>query len=146
MRYAAYILAQATWGMPQTLVGGAVYLAHRKRPHFRYHGAVVTTWDSSKGLSLGPFIFLKGPAAGNCGPDDVETDLLVHEYGHTLQSIMFGPLYLVVVGVPSLIWLNVPALAKQRQRKQMSYYSFGPERHASMLGERILGNGLKACH
>ena len=146
MKHAAYIIAQATWGMPQTLLGGAVYLAHRKRPHFRFHGAVVTTWESQKGLSLGPFIFLKGPAAGNCGPNDVDVALLVHEYGHTMQSIMFGPLYLVVVGVPSMIWMNVPALAKRRQLKQVSYYSFGPERHASALGERALGDGFRASH
>lgn len=33
------------------------------------------------------------------------TDTTVrHEWGHTRQSLILGPLYLIVIGIPSIIW------------------------------------------
>lgn len=193
MRETIYTLAQATWGLPQTLAGTAVFLAHRKRPHFRYHGAIVTAWKSSRALSLGPFVFLRGEngrsgigehetggeiggvegggagkgasseasgAASHKGhpgdagsassacvagsvnfadvPYGIDQRLLVHEYGHTVQSLILGPLYLPVIGLPSVIWLNTPTFAARRRRERLSYYSFFTERSANWLGERVL--------
>lgn len=137
MAHTAYMLGQVIWGFPQTLAGSAVFLAHARRPHFRFNGAIVTTWRNPKGLSLGPFIFLNGPDAPTCGPSDVDMGLLVHEYGHTVQSLIFGPAYLAVVGLPSFAWSNLPAFARKRQRERRSYYSFWVERSANWLGERV---------
>ena len=138
MRYVAYIIAQVVWGLPQTLVGACVFLAYRRCPRFFYHGAVVTVWPHwGKGLSLGPFVFL--PRLGSvASPTQVDGRLLVHEYGHTVQSLIFGPLYLLVMGLPSLIWANAPALKRRRRDNQTSYYAFFPERLANWLGERVL--------
>ena len=153
MRYNAYIIVQALWGLPQTLAGSAVCLAHRDCPRFRFHGAVVTVWDrTSQGLSLGPFVFVdsaqgKGQAEVTAAmrspgndelPVGVYRQLVVHEYGHTVQSLILGPLYLPVVGLPSVIWAKTPALVKSRRDNRKSYYSFGPERFANWLGERVL--------
>ena len=71
-------------------------------------------------------------------PPGVNRNLLVHEYGHTVQSLILGPFYLVVVGLPSVVWAKAPTLVKSRRRKHVSYYSFGPERFANWLGERVL--------
>lgn len=148
MRTALYTLAQTVWGFPQTLIGSAVFAAHRARPHFRYHGAIVTTWESRRALSLGLFVFL--PGAGYPEPSDVSADehdwvlasvdhrLLVHEYGHTIQSLILGPLYLPVIGIPSVVWFNNPALAGKRRRENLSYYAFYTERWANHLGELVL--------
>lgn len=141
MKQVAFIAVQAVWGFPQTLAGCAVCLAHRERPHFRFHGAVVTTWDNPKGMSLGPFIFLKGPRSVPSGSDVAKTvnaKLLVHEYGHCLQSLILGPLYLPVVGLPSLMWSNMPALSRRRRKKHQSYYALYTERTANWLGEYVL--------
>lgn len=138
MMHAAYIAVQAIWGFPQTLAGAAVLAAHAKRPHFCFHGAVVTTWENPKGLSLGPFIFLHGPNDPESAPAKVDAGLLVHEYGHTVQSLIFGPAYLIVIGIPSFVWSNLPALARKRKRSGRSYYSFWVERSANWLGERVL--------
>lgn len=159
MRTRLFILAQATWGFPQALLGGFVFAAHRSRPHFLFHGSIVTTWENAKGMSLGPFIFLKGhgdaptardgaPAARGIGELShakaagerygVDAGLLVHEYGHCVQSLLLGPLYLPLVGLPSLMWANAPTLIQRRQARRLSYYSFAPERNANWLGERTL--------
>ena len=139
MKHAVYIIAQAVWGFPQTLAGSVVFLVHARRPHFLHHGAVVTTWEQMKGLSLGPFIFLHGPNDPQNVEANVDGGLLVHEYGHTVQSLIFGPFYLIVIGIPSFIWSNVPAFARKRSREKRSYYSFWVERSANWLGEHALG-------
>ena len=153
MRHAAYLLWQIGWGFPQTLAGACVFLACARRPHFLHHGALVTIWEPHYGLSLGPFVFID---ARTRVPDDdaeaaalpgfieyvpgsfVNDGLLVHEYGHTVQSLILGPLYLLVVGLPSVIWLRTPRLSKRRREKGSSYYAFYTERWANHLGELVL--------
>ncbi len=131
MKAIGYGILQLLWGMPQTLLGFAVFLCLSKAPHGRYHGAVVTEWKFRTGLSLGLFLFVpKG---------DFGKSFLVHEYGHTIQSLILGPLYLLVIGLPSLIWCNLPWCMKYRRRKSSSYCSFYTERWANKLGERMTG-------
>lgn len=139
MHTALYTIAQATWGFPQTLLGATTFLAHANRPHFRYHGAIVTTWKSRKAVSLGLFIFLKGPANPRTAPAKVNEQLLAHEYGHTIQSLILGPLYLPVIGLPSVLWLNLPACRQYRKKNAVPYYTFYTERLANDLAQRFLG-------
>ena len=141
MRDSAYVIAQTVWGFPQTLVGLAVLLAHPGRPHFRYHGAIVTTWESHKALSSGPFVFMNGSGDARIAEHSVDETLLAHEYGHTIQSLVLGPLYLPIIGLPSVVWLNSPAFKRWRKRTGTSYYSFFTERSANLLAERV----LKSC-
>ena len=138
MRDSAYVIAQTVWGFPQTLVGLAVLLAHRGRPRFRYHGAIVTTWNSHKALSSGPFVFMNGSGDTQTAKQSVDESLLVHEYGHTIQSLILGPMYLPTIGLPSVIWLNFPGFKHWRRRTGTSYYSFFTERSANHLAERVL--------
>ncbi len=120
-----YALVQWLWGLPQTLLGLLVFLACPGRPRSVHRGAVVTRWRGRGGLSLGLFIFL---------PQGAGDRLLAHEYGHTLQSLLLGPLYLPLVGLPSLIWAALPALERRRQRRHISYYAFYTERWADRWG------------
>lgn len=55
-----------------------------------------------------------------------------HEYGHTVDSQLWGWLYLPVVGVPSLVsqWLALGRSPRHRHE------SFWPERRADRLGAR----------
>lgn len=61
----------------------------------------------------------------------------VHEFGHSIQSIILGPLYLLVIGLPSLIWCNAKRFIKLRNEKGVSYYSFYPEKWANYLGSKV---------
>ena len=65
IKKAGYTAAQWTWGLPQTLIGSAVWLVHRKDCHRSYKGACVTEWDKDAGLSLGKFIFVPKGSAGS---------------------------------------------------------------------------------
>lgn len=56
-----------------------------------------------------------------------------HEYGHTRQSLRLGWLYLLVVGVPSIIWAWLHSTFKRFQ--SVDYYSFFTEKWADQLGK-----------
>lgn len=134
MKRFLYLLCQWTWGLPQNLVGGAIYLFYRLKgcPRFRYQGARGVIWTQSSGsMSMGSFLFMHP----SWTPKDKA--LLEHEYGHTIQSLFFGPLYLLGVGVPSILWAGLPAMRALRREKQISYYSVYPEKQASSLGARF---------
>ncbi len=124
------LLVQWTWGLPQTLLGSLVYLSLCRRSledpgGARENGAFVTRWPFERGVSLGYFIFV---------PRDADARLVRHEQGHSLQSLALGPLYLLVIGLPSLIWAGLPALERRRARRGMSYYAFYTERWADRWG------------
>lgn len=129
MRILLFTIVQCTWGFPQTLAGLFVFLSNLRRPHQLRHGTVTTHWRASRGLSLGLFVFL---------PEGADDKLFVHEFGHCIQSLALGPLYLPVVGVASACWSMLPVMARRRIRKGIPYYAFITERTADKLGERVL--------
>lgn len=135
MKLFLYYLVQCTWGAVQTFLGFILFLFNFNRPHFFYRNAMVTVWKNRSGLSLGAFIFV--PSFKDTSRTGIQRRIIVHEYGHTIQSLILGPLYLPVIGLPSLIWNNVPALERRRIRRNYSYYSFYTERWANHLGELI---------
>ena len=110
MKNVIYILIQCTWGVPQTLLGFIVLLINIKNKHYFYHGAIITERNVPSSVSLGMFVFtttnpMKDKRTKNKIPDEeLSKRLLVHEYGHTIQSLIFGPLYLIVMGIPSTLW------------------------------------------
>lgn len=131
MKIIGYRFLQILWGLPQTLLGFAVFLCFCKETHYRYHGAVVTEWNKSTGLSLGLFIFVPAGEEGK--------EFLVHEYGHTIQSLLLGPLYLLVIGLPSVVWCNLPRCVTLRRKRRIPYRWFYTERWADRLGEKMEG-------
>lgn len=49
-------------------------------------------------VMFGLFIFIN--------KNDHTEKLRKHEYGHTIQSLILGPLWIFVIGLPSLIWCS----------------------------------------
>lgn len=112
------------WGLPQNIIGGIMYLIfRRKNPHKKYKNAYVCEMPFGGGVSLGMFIFVS-----NINWEQT----IKHEYGHTIQSMILGPLYLLVIGLPSVIWAG--CFNKYRQKHNVSYYSFFCEKWADKLG------------
>ncbi len=119
------VLVQCTWGLLQTLAGFFVFLSQMGRKRFVYRAAVVTVWKYRSSVSLGAFVFVS----------DNEKILIAHEYGHCIQSLILGPLYLFAVGLPSVIWAG--AFGRLRRERGISYYGFYTERWADLLAEKI---------
>ena len=127
------ILLQWTWGLPQTLAGAILSLLLGGKKE-RFCEAVVTRWRAGGSMSLGLFLFL-----GTVRNEDEKQRILVHEYGHTIQSLITGPLYLPLVGLPSVLWANLPVFRRLRQKRRISYYAIYPENWANTLGARATG-------
>lgn len=113
------------WGLPQNIIGGILYLIfRRKNPHKKFNNAYVCVLPNRWGcVSLGMFIFVVNI--------DYEPTIR-HEYGHTRQSMLLGPLYLLVIGLPSIIWAG--CFSEYRRKHNKSYYSFYTEKWADKLG------------
>lgn len=136
MRKFLFYLIQWTYALPQNLIGLTLFLYFRLKYHCpaeRFRFAIWTGWPRKDGVSLGTFIFT--------GKADSEA-LKKHEYGHSLQSLILGPLYLPVIGLPSILWANAKRLARKWQSGQKDYYEFYPEKWANRLGKtHISTNG-----
>lgn len=140
--YILYILIQCTWGIIQTTLGFLMFIINIRNKHYFYNGAIVTERKEPSSVSLGMFIFIttnpmKDKRIENKIPDEeIGERLLVHEYGHTIQSLIFGPLYLIIMGIPSTLWGFLPCFQKKRE-KGISYFSFFTEKFANYLGEKV---------
>ena len=84
-------------------------------------------------MSLGLFIFTPSEESSRSQP------VRIHEYGHTIQSLLLGPLYLAVIGIPSYLWANLPVFVRLRREKKIPYTALFAESWASRLGEKAAG-------
>lgn len=126
-----FAFLQLTWGFPQTLAGAVLFLKYRKNTHKWFQLACHTGWDRKEyGLSLGLFLF-----TGQDAPDS----FIAHEYGHSVQSLLLGPLYLPVIGLPSLIWCLAKPCRRRRLATGKDYYSFYTEAWAEHIADHYRG-------
>ncbi len=96
------------WTLPQTILGvflffyGSLFFKnfyyYGPRGYFRYFIFGNHLSPRKRGFSLGFFGFL--PSGNTTSLDQV------HEYGHYLQSLILGPFYLILVGIP-IFFLNL---------------------------------------
>lgn len=105
------------WQLPQNLVGLLIRLLYKGEVKHKVAG--ITFWycpTFKGGISLGNMVML-----GTKHPNSVR-----HEYGHQRQSLYLGWLYLIVIGLPSILWATF--------YKGGDYYSFYTESWADKLG------------
>ena len=131
---ALFYFIQFTWGLSVNLAGLLVFLCCRLRfPSKRFCNGIVTYLPgNSGGLSLGIFLFASIP-------DSARSGLCAHEYGHTIQCLFLGPLYWIVIAIPSLIWRCF--FEGYRKKRHISYDSLYCERWATAWGHRWSGIG-----
>ena len=86
------------WQLPQTLVGLIMlpFLGSKRKVGGTDWTAVYECSGMRGGISLGPLCFVSSSVARR------EAGIL-HEIGHTRDSRLFGPLYLIIIGIPSLL-------------------------------------------
>ena len=130
-----FYLIQWTWGLPVNLVGGTVFLIctkikGRRWQKFGYSRIVYLPWNSG-GLSLGLFIFMKD----NHKSEKWTYNTRIHEYGHTWQCLLLGPIYYIVIALPSAIWCNF--FEGYRKKNNVSYYWLYCESWANAWGQKF---------
>lgn len=126
MKFLMYI-----WQLPQHLLGLLVIFVMRAK-YDNVNGVYIS---SSKkymmwGVSLGKYIIFKG-----CTPG---LNSIWHERGHSIQSKYLGPLYLIVVGIPSFVRNIYGRIFKKSRLLAIDYYDWYysqyPENWADKLG------------
>ncbi|HMR08365.1 MAG TPA: hypothetical protein PKA88_21440 [Polyangiaceae bacterium] len=125
----------ALWEAPQNLLGAALYAAERAvgfaEGADRENGRLFIKSQVSA-VSLGYFVFWT-EGTTRYFVHDASTRL--HEYGHTFQSRLLGPLYLPLVGVPSVLRVLYALLYREATgRRWGGYFDGYPERWADRLG------------
>lgn len=86
------------WQLPQNILGLLVILITKARYNDISYDELDNFWWAKRGkpfgVSLGEYVII--------GQGPVAHDLLKHEHGHKKQSRMLGPLYLLLIGLPSI--------------------------------------------
>lgn len=89
-------------------------------------------------VSLGYFVFWSDNGVPAFSLDERNK---LHEYGHSVQSRILGPLYLLVVGIPSVSRVAYAHRYYARQGVRWAgYYEGFPENWADRLGKVRSGN------
>ena len=119
---------ECIWQLPQNLIGSLYkeFISKDIITRINYDASTHECYltRGGGGLTLGRFIFV------NQHFTDLEETIL-HEIGHVKQSRILGPLYLIIIGIPSISWAGlrrlIPAL------KKINYYWFYTENWANKL-------------
>ncbi len=116
------------WQLPQWIVGQVYLYLHNDDVigGFTYNNASYYILRNQSGsvTFCKDFIFLSRWAQHS-------DYTILHEYGHTVQGRYLGWLYLVVVGLPSLLWAAVHSAFGLK----VSYRKFFTEKWADKLGK-----------
>ena len=124
------------WELPQNVLGGALLMVQLARRNVRgvvfERERVMVEIGSVGAVSLGLFVFFTNSDNGYVPVGRENRD---HEYGHSLQSRWLGPLYLVIVGVPSELRVLYAFVYRHvKGRRWGGYYDGFPESWADRLG------------
>lgn len=128
MRFLVGIM-QFTWGFPQSLLGFLLFVLNIHRKHYFYRNCLMTEWNNKNSCSLGFFVFI-------AADHRFKKQVMKHEYGHCIQSLLLGPAYLLLIGLPSFLWCNLPLFERKRRKENISYYAFYPESWADDLADK----------
>ena len=117
---------ECIWQLPQNLIGSLYkeFISKDIITRINYDASIYECYltRGGGGLTLGRFIFVNQHFA------DLEETIL-HEIGHVKQSRILGPLYLIIIGAPSIIW----AATHKIIAPDKSYYWFYTENWANKL-------------
>lgn len=117
------------WELPQKLLAAAVKKLSKAQLISEYNEAKIYYWKWSGGMSLSNNIFVPFEQYNKT---EYQINYVKHEYGHTIQSKILGPLYLFVIGLPSILWAWLGE--NYRKKNKVSYYAFYTEKWANKLG------------
>ena len=121
------------WQLPQHLlailyIGYLVMMCKDLGVDSKYKQAVVIPCIMRGAVTLGCYVFV--------GLNSDYRETVKHELGHTRQSLILGPLYLIVIGIPSITYCGLRRLFPSLRKK--NYYDFYTEKWANNLSEKYI--------
>lgn len=121
------------WQLPQHLLaiiymGYLIMMCRDLGVDSRYKQAIVIPCVMRGAVTLGCYVFV--------GLNSEYRKTVKHELGHTIQSKILGPLYLIVIGIPSITYCGLRRVFPSLRRK--NYYNFYTEKTANYLSEKYI--------
>ena len=121
------------WQLPQHIVaiiyfGYLVMMCKDLGVDSRYKQAIVIPCVMRGAITLGNYVFV--------GLNSEYRKTVKHELGHIIQSKILGPLYLIVIGIPSITYCGLRRLFPSLRKK--NYYDFYTEKWANYLSEKYI--------
>ena len=121
------------WQLPQHIValiyfGYLVMMCKDLGIDSRYKQAIVIPCIMRGAVTLGDYVFV--------GLTSEYRKTVKHELGHTIQSKILGPLYLIVIGIPSITYCGLRRIFPSLRKK--NYYDFYTEKWANNLSEKYI--------
>ena len=121
------------WQLPQHIValiyfGYLVMMCKDLGVDSRYKQAIVIPCVMRGAVTLGCYVFV--------GLNSEYRKTVKHELGHTIQSKILGPLYLIVIGIPSITYCGLRRIFPSLRKK--NYYNFFSEKSANYLSEKYI--------
>ena len=121
------------WQLPQHIVaiiyfGYLVMMCKDLGVDSRYKQATVIPCVMRGAVTLGNYVFV--------GLNSEYKETVKHELGHTIQSKILGPLYLIVIGIPSITYCGLRRIFPSLRKK--NYYNFYTEKWANNLSEKYI--------
>ena len=121
------------WQLPQHIVaiiyfGYLVMMCKDLGVDSRYKQAIVIPCVMRGAVTLGNYVFV--------GLNSEYRKTVKHELGHTIQSKILGPLYLIVIGIPSITYCGLRRIFPSLRKK--NYYNFYTEKWANYLSEKYI--------
>ena len=121
------------WQLPQHLlailyIGYLIMMSKDLGIDSRYKQAIVIACIMRGAVTLGNYVFV--------GLNSEYRKTVKHELGHTIQSKILGPLYLIVIGIPSITYCGLRRIFPSLRKK--NYYNFYTERTANYLSEKYI--------
>lgn len=128
-----YYILNFTWGLFTTLLGYLlllILLPFGKVKRFHYTLYLEFHKDIHAGFSIGTVFFVRKNASEG---------MIIHEFGHTLQNAMFGPLTLLLIYLPSVIrfWYRELYTKITSKHPKKDYYEIWFEYQATLIGTRF---------
>lgn len=135
-----YWIISLTWGLLMTFIGllvtGIVIIFFHGKPHRNGWTYIVEVGDHWGGLELG--------AVALCGRYSDAAPLYFdevrkHEFGHSLQNLIWGPLFPFVIGIPSAIryWYR-EYLYRHGKKPKTKYDDIWFEGQATRWGTKVM--------
>lgn len=137
-----YFILSYTWGIIMVLVGylvaGVLEVLRQFNGKFKLpiitmtrfgpclHIKVGNKWG---GVSLGQVIITDNTPSEHT---------LNHEFGHTIQNAIFGPLFIFLVAIPSACWYQIHMYKDKFDKKIPDYDTAWFEGMATKLGDKYI--------
>ena len=130
MRLGIPVILLWIWQFPQHLVALILWLITKPVFLEHYNGhKVYRVKQKFLGVSLGRYIFLS---------THYQLPTIKHEYGHSIQSLWLGPFYLLIIGIPSLVFCYLRDRLFHKKwdmsKRIQWYYKQPTEKSADKLG------------